>query len=208
MTAMADHAPTITTPAPGHPARGLRRRHGGIRVSGGFAEIGAGGVTVLAEQAVPRDEMTQEIMNAMLEEARRAYRKAQETWENEPGLVDDAAKLLSDMVAVGGHIGLSNGSGEPLILSRAMVCGGPPRGPFRVSGASSRGPGRMREGAGSWPPGQAGSDDGIDCAHRGPGQKGSGGAVPPVRPSRLTRGTGGRNGMSCRAPWSSSLPRC
>ncbi|ROU03530.1 F0F1 ATP synthase subunit epsilon [Histidinibacterium lentulum] len=107
MTAMADHAPTITTLRPGI----LRAGSGGDMaeyvVSGGFAEIGAGGVTVLAEQAVPRAEMTQEIMNAMLEEAKNAYRKAQETWENEPGLVDDAAKLLSDMVAVGGHIGLS-----------------------------------------------------------------------------------------------------
>ncbi|NCZ65794.1 MAG: F0F1 ATP synthase subunit epsilon, partial [Rhodobacteraceae bacterium] len=26
---------------------------------------------------------------------------------NEPGPVDDAAKLLSDMVAMGGHIGLN-----------------------------------------------------------------------------------------------------
>ena len=29
-----------------------------------------------------------------------------EAYENEPGPVDDAAKLLQDMVAVGSHIGL------------------------------------------------------------------------------------------------------
>jgi len=32
---------------------------------------------------------------------------AKEVFNNEPGPVDDAVKLLSDMVAIGGHIGLS-----------------------------------------------------------------------------------------------------
>jgi F-type H+-transporting ATPase subunit epsilon len=49
MTAMADHAPMITTLRPGV----LRVVHGGgsddYVVSGGFAEVTAGGVSVLAE---------------------------------------------------------------------------------------------------------------------------------------------------------------
>jgi F-type H+-transporting ATPase subunit epsilon len=43
----------------------------------------------------------------MIEEAKAAYGRAQENFKNEPGPVDDAAKLLSDMVAIGGTIGLS-----------------------------------------------------------------------------------------------------
>ena len=53
MTAMADHAPTITTLRPGV----LRVHAGGTDeyvVSGGFAEITATGVSVLAEQALPQ----------------------------------------------------------------------------------------------------------------------------------------------------------
>ena len=104
---MADHAPTITTLRPGV----LTVVHGGgsdaYVVSGGFAEITATGVTVLAEQALPKDEVTQEVYDQMVEDAKAAYGRAQETFKNEPGPVDDAAKLLSDMVAMGGHIGLT-----------------------------------------------------------------------------------------------------
>ena len=106
MTAMAGHAPTITTLRPGV----LRVVHGGTTdeyvVLGGFAEITADGVSVLAERALPRGEMTQEVYDQMIEEAKTAYGKAKEVFKNEPGPVDDAAKLISDMVAMGGHIGL------------------------------------------------------------------------------------------------------
>ena len=107
MTAMAGHAPTITTLRPGL----LRVVHsGGVDeyvVSGGFAEITAAGVSVLAEQALPRAEMTQEVYDAMIAEAKAAMKSAEEVFKNEPGPVDDAAKLISDMVAMGGHIGLN-----------------------------------------------------------------------------------------------------
>lgn len=108
MTAMADHAPTITTLRPGV----LRVIHGGgtdeYVVFGGFAEITATSVSVLAEQALPKSEVTQELFDQMVEEAKEAYGKAKEVFKNEPGPVDDAAKLLSDMVAIGGHIGLDS----------------------------------------------------------------------------------------------------
>ncbi|MDG0990214.1 MAG: F0F1 ATP synthase subunit epsilon [Yoonia sp.] len=107
MTAMAGHAPTITTLRPGL----LRVVHSGgadeYVVSGGFAEITAAGVSVLAEQALPRAEMTQEVYDAMIAEAKAAMKSAKEVFKNEPGPVDDAAKLISDMVAMGGHIGLN-----------------------------------------------------------------------------------------------------
>ncbi|PYE82392.1 F0F1 ATP synthase subunit epsilon [Pseudoroseicyclus aestuarii] len=106
LTAMAGHLPVITTLRPGL----LRVLHDGKTdeyvVSGGFAQVGAEEVSVLAERSVHRDEMTQETFNEMLSDAKRSHAQAKENAENEPGLVDDAAKLVEDMVAVGGHIGL------------------------------------------------------------------------------------------------------
>ncbi|SFS64915.1 ATP synthase F1 subcomplex epsilon subunit [Sulfitobacter marinus] len=108
MTAMPDHAPTITTLRPGV----LRvDGPGGATeyvVTGGFAEISASGVSVLAERAVPKGAMTQEHLDEMMEEAKTMYATAKDNFVNEPGPVDDAAKLLSDMVALGDHIGLSS----------------------------------------------------------------------------------------------------
>ena len=106
MTAMPGHAPLITTLRPGI----LRvESTGGTQeyvVTGGFAEIGEN-LSVLAERALPRQEMTQETFDAIVEEARAALNNAKEVFVNEPGPVDDAAKLLSDMVAMGGDIGLN-----------------------------------------------------------------------------------------------------
>jgi len=106
MTAMPGHAPLITTLRPGI----LRvESTGGTQeyvVTGGFAEIGEN-LSVLAERALPREEMTQETFDAILEEARAALNSAKEVFVNEPGPVDDAAKMLSDMVAMGGDIGLN-----------------------------------------------------------------------------------------------------
>ncbi|WP_341233946.1 F0F1 ATP synthase subunit epsilon [uncultured Sulfitobacter sp.] len=108
MTAMPEHAPTITTLRPGV----LRvEGPGGATeyvVTGGFAEISANGVSVLAERAVPKGDMTQEHLDEMMEEAKTMYATAKDNFVNEPGPVDDAAKLLSDMVALGDHIGLSS----------------------------------------------------------------------------------------------------
>lgn len=107
MTAMAGHAPTITTLRPGV----LSVMHSGgtdaYVVSGGFAEITATGVTVLAESALPKGEVTQDTFDAMLAEAKAALNTAKEVFKNDTSRVDDAAKLLADLVAVGGHIGLS-----------------------------------------------------------------------------------------------------
>ena len=104
MTVLAQHAPVITSLRPGV----LRvQAEGGTNeyvVTGGFAEINAEGVTVLAERSLPRSEMSQEIIDQMVAEAAEEHRKAREAEHH--GLVDDTAKLLSDMVAMGSHIGL------------------------------------------------------------------------------------------------------
>ena len=108
MTVMAEHAPVITTLRPGL----LRVTHAGgsdeYIVSGGFAEINGAGVSVLAESALPKGEITQEIFDQMVADAKAAHIEAQEGFQNEPGPVDDAAKMLADMVNMGGEIGLSS----------------------------------------------------------------------------------------------------
>ena len=63
-------------------------------------------MSVLAEQALPKSEVTQELFDKLVAEAKEQYGKAKETFKNEPGPVDDAAKLIADMVAMGTHIGL------------------------------------------------------------------------------------------------------
>ena len=107
MTAMEGHAPTITTLRPGVLSVEGPEGAEDYVVTGGFAEIRADGVSVLAERAVTKGDMTQEHLDEMIEEAKTMYAQAKEVFENEPGPVDDAAKLLSDMVAMGEHIGLT-----------------------------------------------------------------------------------------------------
>ena len=103
MTVMSDHAPTITTLRPGvltiEAAGGAQE----YVVTGGFVEIGTAGISVLAERAVARSEMTQDIMNEMFDEAQDAYARIKEA----NGAVDDAAKTLADIAAVGSEIGLA-----------------------------------------------------------------------------------------------------
>ncbi|MEE3360722.1 MAG: F0F1 ATP synthase subunit epsilon [Pseudomonadota bacterium] len=106
MTAMPNHAPLLTSLRPGILRVETTSGTEEFVVTGGFAEVGER-VSVLAENALPMAEMTQETFNKLVQEAKEAYGKAKEVFENEPGPVDDAAKLLSDMVNLGGHIGLS-----------------------------------------------------------------------------------------------------
>jgi F-type H+-transporting ATPase subunit epsilon len=113
MTAMADHAPTITTLRPGI----LSVTHsGGVEeyvVVGGFADISGKGVTVLAERALPRSEMTQEIMEGLVAEAREAHDKVRRSEDAPQDAADATAKFLADLVAAGEHINLPVSSRAP-----------------------------------------------------------------------------------------------
>jgi len=103
MTAMPDHAPLITTLRPGILTVEAPSETSEYVVFGGFAEIGTSGISVLAEKAVPKGEMTRADLDAMVEEARTAVENAKAA---DGGLVDDAVKLLADMEALGSHISL------------------------------------------------------------------------------------------------------
>lgn len=101
LTAMPGHAALITTLRPGIltvvAADGASVDYA---VTGGFAEITADAVTVLAERGLPKAEVTAAVLAQLVAEARAAREAAPQA------MVDDAAKLLADMEALGTHIGL------------------------------------------------------------------------------------------------------
>lgn len=107
LTAMADHAPLITTLRPGLIRASGRDGDTEYVVTGGFAEIGGDSISVLAERAVARSDMTQEQMKDMVDEATERLNAAKQSHDAGSTAVDDATKLLSDMMAVGERIGLS-----------------------------------------------------------------------------------------------------
>ncbi len=106
LTAMPGHAPLITTLRPG--ILRIVKADGGTddyAVTGGFAEVSADGTTLLAEEALHVSEVTPEIVKRFVGRAEEALKAAKEAGHHD--LVDDAAKLLADMVAMGDHIGIS-----------------------------------------------------------------------------------------------------
>ncbi len=105
MTAMPMHAPTLTTLRPGVLKVDAPEGTTEFLVTGGFAQISAEGLSVLAEKAIPMDEFTREHLDELIEEARATYETAQKA-DGPHGLVEDAAKMLADMEALGTHMSL------------------------------------------------------------------------------------------------------
>ena len=100
MTVMADHAPTITSLRPGLLMATGPEGTSEYLVTGGFAEIGAAGTSVLAERAIAKSDVTQELFDELMSGAKAASDAAVDE------SVDVAAKLVADMAAVGEAIGL------------------------------------------------------------------------------------------------------
>lgn len=99
MTVLPDHAPVITTLRPGvvrmTGPEGTQR----YAVTGGFAEITASGVSVLAERALLAEPGNRAEIEAHLEAAREAARAAvAEEKDMAELIVADLAQLLEDMV--------------------------------------------------------------------------------------------------------------
>ena len=99
MTAMPNHAPTITTLRPGvvtvTGADGSTQRYA---VTGGFAEITEGAISVLAERAFSGESGNRPALEAFLEEARAAAQAAPaEHRDLAELLVADTVQLLQDM---------------------------------------------------------------------------------------------------------------
>lgn len=105
MTVMDNHERTITTLRPGILKADTADGEQSFVVTGGFAEITAEACTVIAERSHGVNDMTQDIYNSMMAELRTRHTEAQDP--NLPGPVDEIAKLMADMVAMGSHIGLT-----------------------------------------------------------------------------------------------------
>ncbi|WP_430464614.1 F0F1 ATP synthase subunit epsilon [Tabrizicola sp.] len=97
LTAMEGHAPTITSLRPGVLKAVSAEGTKAYIVTGGFAEISAAGVSVLAERAVPVEEMTATLMDQLIADASEATAVASDK--------DAADKAMADLVALRGLIG-------------------------------------------------------------------------------------------------------
>ncbi len=102
LTAMPNHAPLITTLRPGVLTVDTDKGVQEFVVTGGFAEIGES-LSVLAEKALPKGDVDQATYDALVDEAQAAYTQTKDAGAP----VDDAAKLLNDMVAIAGAVGLT-----------------------------------------------------------------------------------------------------
>ncbi|MFC2250758.1 F0F1 ATP synthase subunit epsilon [Labrys portucalensis] len=86
---LSQHAPVMSTIRPGiivvKETAGGSSRH--LFVRGGFADVNPQGLTILAEQAVPIEELTPDKLSQEIAAAEAAVQAA----------VDDAAKALADL---------------------------------------------------------------------------------------------------------------
>ena len=72
MVAMPDHAPIITTLRPGVLSVEMDGGTQEFVVTGGFAEVSAEGASVLAEEAMPKADVTAEMIAERVEAAKAA----------------------------------------------------------------------------------------------------------------------------------------
>ncbi len=98
LTAMEGHAPSITTLRPGILKSISTEGIKSYVVTGGFAEISASGVSVLAERAVPVEEATAELMDQLIADATEASAVAADK--------DAADKAMADLLALRAAVNL------------------------------------------------------------------------------------------------------
>jgi F-type H+-transporting ATPase subunit epsilon len=104
----AQHAPFVTTLKPGILTVKAPDGEKRLYVRDGFAEVNAKGLTVLAEVAVPAEEVSTSDMASEIEEAERALAEAKEGDERDKAALrrdqmKAVAAALGDAVAAGRH---------------------------------------------------------------------------------------------------------
>tara|TARA_R110002124_G_scaffold152995_1_gene319949 strand:- start:454 stop:852 length:399 start_codon:yes stop_codon:yes gene_type:complete len=97
LTAMEGHAPTITTLRPGILKAISADSAKAYAVTGGFAEITATGVSVLAERAIPVEDLSGTILDDLIAEAQSLAAAAL------PEDKDAAEKAVQDLTALRHH---------------------------------------------------------------------------------------------------------
>jgi F-type H+-transporting ATPase subunit epsilon len=98
MTVMEGHTPTITTLRPGVLRAVSVAGTKAYVVTGGFAEITATAVSVLAERAIPTEEATAAVLDELISEARALVSGATDK--------DAAEKMVDDMTALKAAVGV------------------------------------------------------------------------------------------------------
>lgn len=94
MTAMPDHAPVVTTLRPGILVVEMDGGTQEFAVTGGFAQVTAEGTSVLADEALPKGEVSPDLLAERISAAEAARDAA------EGPALDDAAKRLADLQAL------------------------------------------------------------------------------------------------------------
>ena len=94
LTAMPDHAPMVTTLRPGILVVEMESGEEEFAVIGGFAQITADAATVLADQALPKSDVTADFLSERIAEA-EAAREGTEGSD-----ADTASKLVADLEAL------------------------------------------------------------------------------------------------------------
>ncbi|MFT6424154.1 MAG: F-type H+-transporting ATPase subunit epsilon [Celeribacter sp.] len=99
LTAMAGHEPTILSLRPGFLTIKGAAGEEQFVVTGGFAELSAGTISVLAETALPRSEVTPEVIADLVSTAAQAHESAEVDAHHE------TQKLLADLIHIAEHLG-------------------------------------------------------------------------------------------------------
>ncbi|MEO1537016.1 MAG: F0F1 ATP synthase subunit epsilon [Pseudomonadota bacterium] len=94
LTAMPDHAPVVTTLRPGILVVEMEGGSREFAVTGGFAQITSEGTTVLADEALPKGEVSPDMLADRISAAETARDGA------EGAAQDDAAKRVADLMAL------------------------------------------------------------------------------------------------------------
>ena len=94
LTAMPDHAPVVTTLRPGILVVEMDGGAQEFAVTGGFAQVTAEGATVLADEAMPKAEVSPEVIQERISAAEEARDSA------EGAARDDAEKRVADLAAL------------------------------------------------------------------------------------------------------------
>ncbi|MDJ0637437.1 MAG: F0F1 ATP synthase subunit epsilon [Paracoccaceae bacterium] len=94
MTAMPDHAPVVATLRPGILVVEMDGATHEYAITGGFAQITAEGTTILADEALPKAEVSMDMLADRIATAEAAKEGV------EGALLDDASKRLADLEAL------------------------------------------------------------------------------------------------------------
>lgn len=100
MTIVGEHAPLVTTLRPGLVVVKTPGDTSEYLVTGGFAEISATGVSILAEQAVQKSDVTTDMLDKVLVDAKAAAEAATDLESTAANMrVNDLTELMRNISA-------------------------------------------------------------------------------------------------------------